>query len=96
MVAEKVDEGWMRDEVRRRGGWLLKFAPLLKGTPDRILLAPGGRVYFIELKTEKGQLSPIQRWWHAKAASLGTEVVVLHGRSEIVAWLEEVMPHGTP
>lgn len=93
MVSEKVDEGWMRDQVAKRGGWMVKFAPLLKGNPDRIVLCPGGRIYLVELKTTRGKVSPIQALWHRRAARLGTTVVVLHGRDEIKAWLEEVLPH---
>lgn len=86
-TSEKSDEAWFRNAVKEAGGWTVKFAPLLRGTPDRIVLMPGGRIFLVELKKLGGELSPIQRYWHRRAARYGTEVVVLHGRKEMKAWL---------
>ena len=69
------------------GGMIVKLAPLVKGTPDRLVLLPGGRMYLVELKTDVGRLSPAQVEWHRRAALLGITVVVLHGRFELKAWV---------
>lgn len=74
----------------------MKIAPVMAGAPDRLVLLPGGRVYLVETKTERGSLRPIQRVWHDRAAALGTEVVVLHGAGQVRAWLQEVAPCATP
>lgn len=57
------------------------------GIPDDLVLMPGGRVYLVELKTETGRVSPIQELWHKHASELGTEVVVLYGRMELLRWV---------
>lgn len=77
-------------KVRKAGGASFKFAPLVRGNPDRIVLLPGGRIYLVELKTETGALRPDQIIWHEKAAALGTQVVVLAGTKEVDEWLAEV------
>lgn len=68
-------------------GRVTKLAPTEKGTPDRLVLLPGGRVYLVELKTEVGRLSPAQRLWHDRAAVLGTPVAVLYGLDGIEEWV---------
>lgn len=70
---EKEIEGKLRSMVRDHGGMCLKWVcPGWAGVPDRIVLLPGGRVIFAELKRPKGgRLSERQRWWGRKLRSLG-------------------------
>ena len=58
------------------GGRCLKFVcPGWRGVPDRILLFPGGRVQFAELKRPKdGKVEPLQTWWKRKLEGLGFKV----------------------
>lgn len=82
-------EAVFRDVVRRElGGVVVKMAPTQVGVPDRVVLLPAGRVVFVELKTPQGVLSSMQAHWHRKAAALGTTVVVLRGRTEVMRWVE--------
>ena len=47
--------------VQNRGGLARKFvSPNQRGVPDRIVVWPGGRVHFVELKTRNGKLSKLQ------------------------------------
>lgn len=81
-------ERFFHSRVRQGlGGHVLKLAPTEAGTPDRLVLLPGGRMYLVELKTESGRLSPIQLAWHRRALRLGTRVHVLYGRAGIRDWL---------
>lgn len=70
---EKEIEGKLRLMVIKHGGLCLKWVcPGWSGVPDRIVLMPGGRVYFIELKRPKGgKIGPLQQWWVDKLRSLG-------------------------
>jgi len=52
----------------------LKSMGLRAGMPDLLILAPGGRAMFIELKTESGRLSPEQKKAHEAIAGLGHKV----------------------
>lgn len=86
-------EPFFRHRVRQVGGYTIKLAPTERGIPDRLAIFPGGRIYFVELKTtrERSELSPIQRHWHARLADRGVNVVVLSGAAEIIAWIAEVV-----
>lgn len=75
----------------RREGWkAIKLLPSERGVPDRLVLTPGGGVFFVELKTETGRVSPAQREWHRRAAVLGTHVYVVKGRNEVDQWIETI------
>ncbi len=70
---EKDIEKKLRDMVERHGGLCLKWVcPGWAGVPDRIVLLPRGRVWFVELKRPKGgQMSKLQVWWMKKLQELG-------------------------
>lgn len=58
--------------VKNRGGLCLKWVcPGWAGVPDRIVLLPGGRVVFVELKRKGGQVGDLQAWWEEKLTDLG-------------------------
>lgn len=70
---EKEIERKLRQKIEKHGGLCLKFVcPGWAGVPDRIILLPGGRVIFAELKRPKGgKLSSLQKWWAKKLIDLG-------------------------
>lgn len=70
---EKEIERKLTAMVERHGGLCLKWVcPGWAGVPDRLILLPGGLVYFVETKRPKGgRLSALQRWWQKRLMSLG-------------------------
>ena len=77
--------------IREGGGQCWKLiSPGRAGVPDRLVLLPGGRVVFVELKTETGRLSPLQAKMQEQLAALGMEARVLQGREQVDAFVEEV------
>lgn len=92
-MKESAIEARLVKMVRERGGLCPKFvSPNNPGVPDRIVIAPGGRVIFVELKTEIGRLANIQKWQIEEMRKRGVDVRVLKGLGEIKAFVEEVMP----
>lgn len=72
---EKEIEKKLRKKVETLGGRCLKWTcPGWSGVPDRIVLLPGGRIYFVETKRPKGgELSALQKKWSAWLTALGFE-----------------------
>lgn len=70
---EKEIERKLVGLVKQTGGLCLKWVcPGWAGVPDRIVLLPGGKLIFVELKRPKGgRLSKQQIWWGEKLMSLG-------------------------
>lgn len=72
-VLEKEVEAKLRKMIERHGGLCLKWVcPGWAGVPDRIVLLPGGRVMFVELKRPKGgKVSSLQTWWQKRLTKFG-------------------------
>jgi hypothetical protein len=64
-------------------------AGLTKGLPDLLIMAPGLPVGFIELKTDKGRVSPYQEAFRAHCISLGIPMAITRGRDEPIKILED-------
>lgn len=61
-LSEKVIETYLREQIKKLGGVALKFvSPAFTGVPDRIVLLPGGVLYFVETKAPGKDLRPRQR-----------------------------------
>lgn len=82
---EKDIEKALGRMVGRHGGLCLKWVcPGWAGVPDRLVLLPGGRVVFVELKRPKGgQLAPMQIWWSRKLRGLGFEHWVIWDHEDL-------------
>ncbi len=79
--------------VRARGGLCYKWvSPGNLGVPDRIIITPEGRTIFVELKTTAGRLSAAQVWQHTRLKQHNADVRVLYDRSQVTAFVREVMP----
>lgn len=93
-MREKIIEKKLVDAVQAMGGMALKFvSPGFDGMPDRILLLPGGRIAFVEVKAPGRKPRPLQLVRHAMLRRLGFQVYVLDDEAMINKILEEVMPH---
>lgn len=85
-MREKVIEAYLATKVKQVGGLCPKWEGAT-GHPDRIVLLPGGRVAFVELKAPKGKLSPIQRLIHKRLRACGAEVWVLFSKADVDRFL---------
>lgn len=82
--------------VREAGGIAFKFvSPGQDGVPDRLVCLPGGRIIFVELKTEVGRLSPRQKIQIGRLTALGMDCRVLYGRQQVEDFLKEVRQWST-
>ena len=83
-MAEKQIEQSLVTAVREAGGWCPKFiSPGLNGMPDRIVLMPGGRIAFVEVKAPGKKPRKLQIRRHIRFRNLGFQVFVLDDPKEI-------------
>jgi len=78
-------------EVKKRGGYAPKFvSPGLDGVPDRLVLLPGGKLAFVEVKAPGEKPRPIQRRRMEQFAALGFQVYVLDRVEQIGGILDGI------
>lgn len=86
-------EAYLRDKAKQHGGYALKWVcPSWNGVPDRILLLPGGRIVFVELKSPGKTARPNQLRWQERLKSLGFKAYIADSKKEIDEIFIEVMP----
>ncbi len=77
-------EKYLKKEVKKQGGICLKFiSPTLRGVPDRIVLIPEGRIFFVELKAPNRKARPHQQRVHKLFESLGVRVYVADSKEAV-------------
>lgn len=93
MTLEKEIEGRLVNAVRNRGGLCLKWVcPGWSGVPDRIILMPGGRIFFAELKRPRGgRVSTRQLWWQNKLERLGFYHCFIWSHDDVDRFVAEVL-----
>lgn len=88
-VNEKLIEKKLKEAVRRLGGKALKFSsPYETGYPDRIVLMPGGGVYWAELKTTGKKATGKQLLKQSELRALGFVSEVIDSEASLKNFLE--------
>ena len=83
-MRESSIESYLVRKVKEHGGLCYKFvSPGNPGVPDRIILLPGGRIAFAELKAPGRPLRPLQRRRKAQLEALGFRVYVIDNQEQI-------------
>jgi hypothetical protein len=79
MSNEKLLEKKLREQVKKLGGLALKFWCLsFTGMPDRMVLMPGGRIWFVEMKSTGKQPNGRQKIVIPLLRKLGFNVWVIN------------------
>ncbi|MDD3250954.1 MAG: VRR-NUC domain-containing protein [Lachnospiraceae bacterium] len=78
-------------ETKKRGGLAAKFvSPGLDGVPDRLVLLPGARLAFVELKAPGKSMRPLQEKRARQLTALGFRVYCIDGKEQIGGVLDEI------
>ena len=86
-MKEKYIEQKLVKAVKSAGGIALKFtSPGFDGVPDRLILLPGGRAAFAEVKNHGMKPRPLQLQRHEMLRSLGFQVFVIDDEFQI-SWI---------
>lgn len=77
--------------VKQAGGKAYKFvSPGNAGVPDRIVVLPGARIGFVELKRQGGQLRELQRFKRAELENLGCYTAVVDSEERAAEIISEI------
>lgn len=88
---EKEIEAKLKAELENLGCLVLKFvSPGNAGVPDRLVLLPGGVVFFVELKNERGRLAPLQRAWRERLRRQGCLYALVRSEADAAKFVQEV------
>jgi hypothetical protein len=89
-MLESTLEKRLTKAVKEQGGLCIKLpANLYKGIPDRMILLPKGRIYFVELKVLNGRVSVAQNKFLSLLNKLGFNSGIIRGKQQ----LEEFINH---
>ena len=90
-LMERDIERYLVRRTIEHGGVAYKWvSPGRVGVADRIVLLPGGVVWFVELKTVKGRLSPWQKVFAAEMRRMGMNYIVIRSKGEVDELLQRV------
>lgn len=91
-VLEKEIESKLRKKIVQQGGFCLKWVcPGWSGVPDRIILLPGARIYFVETKRPKnGRLSKLQIKWREWLTALGFSYSVVWNTDDLERFIQYI------
>lgn len=91
-VLEADAEKLLLQSVTRLRGlcFKLKFIGFM-GAPDRLVLMPGGRFFFVELKKIGGELEPSQKVMFPRIEKRGFKVHILTGAEEVLQFVQQFL-----
>lgn len=89
-MRERDIERKLTHEIEKLGGLSFKWvSPGQTGVPDRIVILPGGRIWFAELKTDTGRTTAVQEYQQKRLRDAGCNVVTIHGEQELNEWIKQ-------
>lgn len=90
-MRESAVEKHLTVEVKKRGGMSVKFvSPGLDGVPDRLVLLPGGKLAFVELKAPGKKMRSLQVHRAKQLIALGFRVYCADRKEMIGGILDEI------
>lgn len=90
-MREREIEEHLRLGVKRLGGIAFKFtSPGNAGVPDRLIVMPGNRIYFIELKRPGGKTSQLQKMQINRLKALECNAAVIDSKEGVDKFLNDI------
>ena len=90
-MRESYVERKLTTEAKKRGGLAVKFvSPGFDGVPARLVLFPGGKVAFVELKAPGKKMRPLQVRRAGQLRMLGFRVYCIDRTDMIGGVLDEI------
>ena len=90
-MLEKEIEMQLVRAVKKMGGRAVKFtSPGFDGMPDRLVLLPGGKCGFVEVKAPGKRMRALQRVRHEMLKAWGFKVYVLDAKEQIEEIINDI------
>ena len=90
-MRENIIEQKLTTKVKAMGGMAIKFtSPGMDGLPDRLIVLPGGKVTFVEVKAPGEKMRPLQVWRKKQLEALGFLVYCIDDVDQIGGMLYEI------
>jgi len=91
-MLEKHIEAKVCDYAKQRGLLVYKFtSPARAAVPDRLLILPGGRMFFCEFKREGQKPTPPQEREHHRLRQHGVSVWVIDNVDDGLRMIDEML-----
>lgn len=88
-MREQDIEIYLRNQIKAIGGRAYKFvSPGNAGVPDRLVLLPGGRTVFVELKAPGRKPTSLQEVQHKRIRALGHSVFVIDSKQKVDEFIQ--------
>lgn len=81
-MLEKTIENYFKTKIESNAGLCIKLIGYV-GIPDRLILLPGGRMFFVEFKQKGKKPRKIQSFMLDKLMGLGFKVYVIDDKDKI-------------
>ena len=89
-MEEQKIERYLKKQVELIGGKAYKFvSPGVTGVPDRIVILPPGRIFFIELKEPGENLRKLQKVRLEQLKKLGCNTLVIDSKEKVDMFIRE-------
>lgn len=83
-MRESAIERYLVTKVRLSGGRVIKLnSASMNGLPDRMVLMPGGKIYFAELKAPGKKPRALQKAVHSMLIDMGFNVFVIDSKEKV-------------
>lgn len=91
-ILERDIEKKFKESMESLNCLVFKFtSPGRAGVPDRLVVMPGGRCFFVELKRPGGKLRPLQTFWKNRLEAQGADYFVIDSFDGIEAVMRAVV-----
>lgn len=92
MLESEVEKKLCKKVKEELHGRAFKFvSPGFSGVPDRIILVPMGRIYFVETKAPGKKLRKLQEWVRGLIQELGFVVLQIDTPEKVEVFIRQVM-----
>ena len=89
-MRESTIEKYLVAQVKAIGGMAYKFtSPAHRGVADRVVCLPNGQTWFVEVKTEGGRLSELQKIFQSDMARMNQKYACLWSKDHVDGWLKD-------